>query len=147
MPEGPGTLMVGSLELASDSEARASEMAVTDAVATVLSDVPSAQPVESMVLEKSSQTALLTPGDFCDVVEGLAPTCMPAPPRLLTPPILPPSSNPAFCVPTMLVVHAVWPLLPMGLAPSILASAPSAALVSMPQDPLAMANAPPGLAP
>ena len=69
---------------------------MADEVATVLIDVPSAQLVRSTELEQSSQTAVLTPGggDFRVVVEQSVPACLLAPPRLLTPPLQLPSSEP-----------------------------------------------------
>ena len=47
VPKGPSALVVGSSEPASDSKARALKVDVTNAVAAVFSDVPSAQPVVS----------------------------------------------------------------------------------------------------
>ena len=69
--EDPNVLVIGLVEHVYDSpnpqslsEARALEVAVTDVVAAVLCDVPSAQPVVSMVSEQSPQTALLIQGTF-----------------------------------------------------------------------------------
>jgi len=149
-PNGPGTLVVGSPEPASDSEAHALEMAVTDVVTAVLSDVKSAQQVMSTASERFSHAAPLKPLDFCVVVERSVPARLPAPLWIWTLPLLLPSMEPAFYVPVMPVACPVWPLPLVGSAPSILASAPLASapiseLASALQNPGAMADAPSGL--
>ena len=151
MPEGPGALVVGSPEPASDFEARALEVAVIDVVTSILSDVLSAQPVMSTVSERSTQAALLTPGDS----------------TLLWSAHMPAGSTTAFESFGTAIAAAidgtsllrsgarlVWPLPSMGSVPSILASvtldsAPFAALVcaARVQDLGATADMPPGLAP
>ena len=68
--EDPDVLVVGPLQYVFDSpdppsplEARVLEAAVADAVAAVLSDFPSAQPITSFALaEWSSSPPLLMPG-------------------------------------------------------------------------------------
>ena len=83
--------MVASSGPVSDSEARALEVALTDVVTAVLSDVPSMQPVVSTVSGQSLQTTLLMLEDFCVTVEWSEPTHLLAPLWLLTPLILLPS--------------------------------------------------------
>jgi len=107
--EGPGTLVLGSSEPASDSKTRALEVAVTDAVATVFTSIPLVQPVVHGI-GKVVTDCLLTSGDFRIVVEWPVPAHLPAPPRLSTPPML--SSYQAFYVPVMLRVCSMWPLPP-----------------------------------
>jgi len=85
-----------------------------------ISDLPDPQSVRSMASEQSLQTALLMLGYFCVTVKRLAPMRLPAPPRLLTLPLLPPSSEPAFSVLMMPIACPVWPLPPLGSAHQIL---------------------------
>jgi len=72
--------------------------------------------------------------------------CLPALPQLPTLLMLPPSSDLAFYVPTMPAVCSVWPSPPVGSVLLILASVPSAAPVCVPQDPVAAADVPTGMA-